>query len=122
MKVKQVIIIRKDLNMRRGKEISQGAHSSCYFLIDKFQKKNFDLSEEEREWICDKFTKICLQVSSEKELLEIHEKAKSEGLTSFLVQDAGLTEFGGIPTFTCVAIGPHFSEKIDAITGHLKLY
>ena len=44
------------------------------------------------------------------------------GLTVSLITDAGATEFGGVPTNTCLAIGPHQAEKIDKITSHLKLY
>lgn len=35
MSVKQVIVMRKDLNMRRGKEISQGAHASSMWLVNR---------------------------------------------------------------------------------------
>jgi len=34
---KQVIVIRKDLKMRRGKEIAQGAHASIAFLTARFK-------------------------------------------------------------------------------------
>lgn len=34
-KTKQVLVIRKDLNMRRGKEIAQGAHGSCSWLANR---------------------------------------------------------------------------------------
>jgi peptidyl-tRNA hydrolase len=33
--MKQVIVMRKDLKMRRGKEIAQGAHASMAFLAKK---------------------------------------------------------------------------------------
>ena len=67
------------------------------------------------------FTKITVSVDSEDELIDIYNKAKDAGLTVHLITDSGLTEFHGIPTKTCLAIGPNFSEKIDPITGHLKL-
>ncbi len=38
MNTKQVIVIRKDLKMRKGKEISQGSHSSIMWLIDLSKK------------------------------------------------------------------------------------
>jgi peptidyl-tRNA hydrolase, PTH2 family len=66
-------------------------------------------------------TKICVRVDSESELLEIARKAEDAGLTVHVITDAGHTEFGGVPTKTCLAIGPDEDEKIDAITGHLKL-
>jgi len=60
-------------------------------------------------------------VDSEEELIGIHETAKASGLICSLIQDAGLTEFGGVPTYTCCAIGPAWEEEVDAITRHLKL-
>ena len=67
------------------------------------------------------YTKITCSVDSEQELDEIYNKAKKAGLETHLIIDNGLTEFNGVPTKTIVAIGPHYSEKIDPITKHLKL-
>jgi PTH2 family peptidyl-tRNA hydrolase len=117
--IKQVIIIRKDLKMRRGKEISQGAHSAMAFLIENGGKP-FDL--ETKNWLQDGQTKITLQINSEKELEELHAEAKEMGLRSHLITDAGRTEFDGVPTKTCLAIGPNRASDIDEITGNLKLY
>lgn len=128
--IKQVIVIRRDLGMRRGKEIAQGSHASIAFLTNRIKNwgggKLVDTSEifspVEWEWVNGIFTKVCLQVQSEKELLEINETAKKEGLECHLIQDSGKTEFNGVPTFTCLALGPDESEKIDKVTRHLKLY
>lgn len=123
MTVKQVLVIRKDLRMRRGKEIAQGSHASMKFLAEKLREGcTVSLSPAELEWFEGKFAKITTQVNSEKELLDLHERARQAGLTSWLILDSGLTEFGGVPTYTCLAIGPDYSEKIDPITGHLPLY
>lgn len=131
--VKQVIVIRKDLKMRRGKEIAQGSHASIAFLTRKIQRYLNDVKYEEKhfaeyispielDWINGIFAKVCVRVNSEEELLEIERKAKEAGLECHLITDRGLTEFGGVPTHTCLAVGPDESEKIDAITGHLELY
>lgn len=127
MNVKQVIVIRRDLNMRRGKEIAQGAHASIMFLSNLVREALpnghlSQLSEAQEAWITGRFTKICLQVPDEASLMAIHEEAKKAGLESNLVTDAGLTEFGGVPTRTCLAIGPDDAGKIDAVTGKLQLY
>lgn len=128
MSVKQVLVIRRDLKCRRGKEISQGSHASIAWLCNRISpmlendKHKPKFSKPEIEWLTGPFAKICLQVESEKELLEIYQAAKKEGLVCELITDSGKTEFGGIPTNTCLAIGPDYSEKIDKITGHLKLY
>ena len=126
--IKQVIVMRKDLKMRRGKEIAQGSHAAIAFLTSKIQKylddkhSEFRLSKIELDWINGIFTKICFKVNSEEELLEIDRKAREAGLECHLITDAGLTEFGGVPTKTCLCIGPDESEKIDLITGELELY
>jgi PTH2 family peptidyl-tRNA hydrolase len=128
--IKQVIVMRKDLKMRRGKEIAQGAHASMAFFTNKIhnypqydnQIFSHKLSIEEFEWIKGKFTKICLQVDSEEELQTIYDAAKAGGFTVHMITDSGLTEFNGVPTKTCLAIGPNIAEDIDKLTGHLKLY
>ena len=131
METKQVIVIRKDLNMRRGKEIAQGAHASMavFFNMMEMQKngRKYECSfthssEAMHEWMTKGFTKITVKVDSEAELLETYNKAKAAGLPCSLIRDAGKTEFNGTPTLTAVAIGPAGSTEIDKITGDLKLY
>lgn len=113
---KQIIVMRTDLGMRKGKMIAQGAHASLKVLLDHTASW-----EAKDEWISGTFTKICLRVDSEEELLELHSIAMLAGLHSALITDAGRTEFKGIPTNTCLAIGPEFPEDLDPVTGHLKL-
>lgn len=62
-----------------------------------------------------------MSVNSEKELLEIEEAAIEARVLCHVVVDNGLTEFAGVPTTTCLALGPDYADKIDAITGHLPL-
>ena len=119
MKYKQVIVMRHDLHMRMGKAVAQGAHAAMMFLLTRLSKDQ-DFSEAEVLWCQYGMAKICVRVESEAELLEIHQLALAAGLTSHLITDAGHTEFDG-PTKTCIAIGPDLAEKIDTITGKLKL-
>ncbi|MBM83006.1 MAG: aminoacyl-tRNA hydrolase [Planctomycetaceae bacterium] len=123
--MKQVMVMRHDLNMRRGKQIAQGAHASMAFLTRRLQKYGHtslaNCSRAERAWLAESFVKVCCRVDSEDELLTIHEKAIEAGLEVHLITDSGKTEFHGEPTNTCPAIGPDVSEKIDAITGELQL-
>jgi PTH2 family peptidyl-tRNA hydrolase len=119
--IKQVIVMRKDLKMRRGKEIAQGAHASMAFLSNKIRHQT-PLSPTEREWLDGIFSKVCVRVDSEEQLLFIAEKATVEGLQVEVITDSGKTEFGGVPTRTCLAIGPDHAERIDKITGALELY
>ena len=132
METKQVLVIRKDLKMRKGKIASQAAHASMEVFFDRIGtivKKpegtsvmNIgDLHESEIDWIKGTFTKITVSVNSEEELIAIHEKAKEAGIPTSLITDIGKTEFNGVPTKTAVAVGPFLSEEIDKITSNLPL-
>jgi PTH2 family peptidyl-tRNA hydrolase len=72
-------------------------------------------------WLLGRFKKICVSVSSEAQLLAVHEKAQALGLITALIQDAGLTEFGGVPTYTAVAVGPDREDRVDEVTETLPL-
>jgi peptidyl-tRNA hydrolase, PTH2 family len=132
--VKQVIVIRRDLRMRRGKEIAQGAHASMAWLRQRVLSAvtpdvtpdgsldRVGLSEAERAWLEHSNRKVTVKVGSEQELLAVYERALRAGLVVHLITDGGLTEFGGIPTRTCLGIGPDYDERIDPVTGDLELY
>ena len=126
-KTKQVIIMRKDLDLSVGKIAAQASHASLSAVLAMNKSKvankiDIDISQEELEWFTERFTKVVLYVKSEKELLELHEKAKEAGLNvSRPIVDAGFTELDE-PTLTCIAIGPNYKEKVDEITGHLRTY
>tara|TARA_Y100000034_G_scaffold125827_1_gene176128 strand:+ start:2166 stop:2558 length:393 start_codon:yes stop_codon:yes gene_type:complete len=128
-RIKQVIVMRKDLKMRRGKEIAQGSHASLAFLTRRLRNplKWFGLfwlvlSRVEVNWLNHSFAKVCLQINSEQELRDLEKTAKDAGLECHLIVDSGRTEFDGVPTPTCLALGPDYADEIDKITGHLKLY
>jgi len=125
MEHKQTIVLRKDLNMRKGKMVAQGAHASLRAILqlghEDAGKFVIPLDERLEPWLLGRFKKICVSVNSEAELLEVYEKARAAGLIAALIQDAGLTEFGGVPTYTAVAIGPDREDRVDAITGALRL-
>jgi len=131
--VKQVIVVRKDLNMRKGKIAAQVAHASMKVILDKMFKFNVSLMRRNEwvlylpydspseKWLGGLFTKVVVYVESEDELLKLRDEAKEAGIIHALITDAGKTEFHGEPTVTCMAIGPDYSEKIDGITGDLPL-
>jgi PTH2 family peptidyl-tRNA hydrolase len=127
---KQVIVIRRDLRMRRGKEIAQGAHAATAWLAELVIKQlapdrtadRPQLSAAERTWLETSFRKVTVKVGSEEELMSVYRQALEAGLLVHLVTDRGLTEFGGVPTRTCLAIGPDYDDLIDPITGDLELY
>ena len=127
---KQVIVIRRDLRMRRGKEIAQGAHASMAWLRQRVMPlltsagavEQVEFSSAERDWLEGSLRKVTVKVGSEAELLAVYEKAIEAGLVAHLITDRGLTEFGGVPTRTCLGIGPDYDDLIDPVTGDLELY
>ena len=123
---KQVIVMRKDLNMRKGKLVAQGAHASMGAILGLCKRDGnklvLEMDERTEPWLTGRFKKICVYVNSEAELTEIYQNAKIAGLVCSLIEDAGLTEFGGVKTLTAVAVGPDYEDKVDAITKHLPLY
>jgi PTH2 family peptidyl-tRNA hydrolase len=121
---KQVIVMRKDLNMRKGKMIAQGSHASLGAVLLIQSRDSFMSADDLKayhSWIHGTFTKICVGVNSGDELLRIYHEAKEADLPVKLITDAGHTEFHGVPTLTCLAIGPAWSDDIDKITGGLTL-
>ena len=128
--VKQVIVIRRDLKMRRGKEIAQGAHASSAWIASMVadavdpttRTATVTLDAAAFVWITSSWRKVALQVGTEDELVALHEQAQAAGLRSHLIRDSGHTEFHGNPTLTALAIGPDVSADLDAVTGHLSLY
>ncbi len=113
--MKQMLVMRKDLNCRKGKLIAQGAHASTKALIENLS--DYDV----RMWLASGMSKIAVSVDSLEELEKVVKKASDAGLITAVICDAGKTEFHGVPTITCAAIGPASNEKIDPITGDLKL-
>lgn len=125
---KMVIVVRKDLNMRKGKMCAQCGHAASYFLtsgtVHPFKGKNeftVRLSDVELEWIVGSHAKVVVSCDSEQELRELMQKARASGIRVHEVIDAGKTEFHGEPTLTCAAFGPDNPNKLDKITGELKL-
>ena len=121
MKPKQVIVMRAALGMRRGKEIAQGAHAAMMWLADRIRQPSYSFMDAERRWLPGAFTTVCVRVEPEAELLRVVRAAGESGVMAHLCVDAGRTEFHGAPTPTCCAVGPDLPDRIDPITGHLKL-
>jgi PTH2 family peptidyl-tRNA hydrolase len=127
MEHKQVIVMRKDLNMRKGKLVAQGAHASLGAILQQMRKDGdkmiLDLNDERlAPWVTGRFKKICVYVNSEEELLALYAAARLSDMICSIITDAGLTEFNGVPTKTAVAIGPDREDKIDELCKHLPLY
>lgn len=131
LNIKQVIILRTDLNMRKGKMVAQGSHASNKYLFDHSNIKLLDGEEHLvfkldlfwKSWIFGNFKKIVQGVNSEEHLLEIYNYlSNNTDIPVSLVTDNGLTEFNGIPTNTAIGIGPFPAKEIDRFTGKDGLF
>lgn len=113
--MKQVIVIRKDLNLRKGKMCAHAAHVSNQILF----LYGLDCPRIV-QWIRDDMRKIVVGVNSEQELIDVYDKADGAGLLACLIHDKGYTE---VPPNTPIAaaIGPDDPDKVDLYTGHLNL-
>jgi PTH2 family peptidyl-tRNA hydrolase len=141
---KQVIVMRKDLGMRKGKMIAQGAHAAMAVLLEHARASETELASPAlpgeaapyggagsivipldppaHQWLVSgRFTKVCVSVDSEAALDDVVARAKVAGVPCVLITDAGKTEFHGVATKTCCAVGPAWAEDVDAITGSLPL-
>lgn len=139
-KTKQLIVVRKDLKMRKGKIAAQAGHACVEATLRaivaegrqtqltgslggciKLDHQLFD-SSNLTDWFDSGVAKICVYVNSEEELLQVADDGRACGFIVALIQDAGHTEFGGVPTYTCLAFEPLTPQEIDPITGDLPLY
>ena len=149
MNTKQVIVFRKDLlkgpnAIRKGKFGAQCAHASLGALLTLFsvykqelvRLGTFDVEPGKiqyeynltfgkdsilDDWLNGKFTKIVVSVDSDEELIALNKALDETYIPHALITDSGLTEFHGVPTNTCLGIGPYTAEEIDKFTGHLPL-
>ena len=136
---KQMIVMRRDLKMRKGKIAAQAGHACVEAVLGALAREGrlsdvvwedgqITLKESEKpatplsDWFSYGVAKICVYVDSEEALLDLHRRAEEAGVLSSLIQDAGMTEFHGEPTYTCLALEPLPRERADALTGGLPLY
>lgn len=133
--VKQVIVVRKDLKMSKGKMAAQVAHASLGALfmamgIGKFAPKHEGETIQIRipynsplhYWLNKSFTKVVLEIEDKQAMAILQSQLMMQDRVPYsIIVDEGRTEFEG-ETLTCIGIGPFWSEPIDEFTGHLKLY
>lgn len=137
---KQILIVRRDLKMRKGKIAAQASHAAVEAVLKAILKEGrggqlrttsegwvyLEAPEGEQSPLTDWFqygmAKICVYVDSEEELLALDQRARASGVTTALIQDAGITEFHGEPTYTALAFEPLEAARADELTGELPLY
>jgi len=113
---KQVIVMRSDLKMGKGKIAAQAGHAA----VSAAEEARKQQPKWWKNWLDEGQCKIAVKVNSEAELLEIEDMAGRAGLPHALITDRGLTQLEP-GTVTCLAIGPAPSFEVDKITGKLAL-
>ncbi|MFX0046183.1 MAG: peptidyl-tRNA hydrolase Pth2 [Candidatus Hermodarchaeota archaeon] len=115
-KFKQVIAVRTDLGMSKGKIAVQVAHGS----VSASERVRVTHQHVWKAWFSEGQKKVAVKVASEDELLEMRRMAVDLGIPFALIRDAGMTE---LPpgTTTVIAVGPARAELIDKVTGDLRL-
>jgi|SRR3989344_3590348 len=111
--MKQVILVRQDLKMDKGKLATQCAHASVDAVLASSREKV-------DAWRDEGMKKVVVKVKDEADLRHYLQLAKKEKLVAKLITDAGHTFFKE-PTTTCLGIGPDKDEKVDKVTKGLKL-
>lgn len=114
-KIKQVIVVRTDLGMGKGKIAAQVGHA-CVLGAEHVRKSHPDWFNE--WWLGQE--KVVLKVSGLKELEHVKNDAISLAIPWSEVSDAGHTQIAP-GTITCISLGPAPEETIDRISGELKL-
>ena len=113
MEIKQIIVVRKDLGMSKGKTAAQVSHASVECVL-RSHKDIVDV------WRANGMKKVVLKVDNFEGLKKINMDAEDLGLTTAFIKDAGHTEVEP-GTITCLGIGPDDEEKINKITGKLQM-
>ncbi len=114
---KQIIALRNDIEMSKGKLVVQGAHAAVAAVMITRNKKPFFV----HRWFKEGQKKVVIRINTLEELLEIKKKAEEMDIPCALIQDRGLTELEP-GTITALGIGPAPERVIDKITGDLPLF
>jgi peptidyl-tRNA hydrolase, PTH2 family len=115
MAYKQVILIRTDLKMSKGKTAAQASHAAVEASLKSKKKNRITFSA----WRLSGMKKVVLKVANQKDLYKYKQEADDGGLTTAVIADAGMTELKP-GTVTACAIGPAEDTKIDKVTGKLQ--
>lgn len=111
-KFKQVIILREDIEMSKGKQISQACHAS----LEAYKKSDKDSISK---WESTGSKKIVLSSGNQK-MEDLYSRMERNDIPAYLVKDAGKTEVKP-GTITAIGAGPTKESKINEITGELQL-
>jgi len=115
-KFKQVIVIRTDLKMGKGKIAAQASHAAVSGAEEARKHRKAWLNA----WLDEGQRKVVVKVSNEVDLLKLKQEAGRMRLPCALIYDRGLTQLPP-ETLTCLSIGPAPNDQVDKITGKLPL-
>ena len=117
MNLKMIFCVRTDLKMSKGKMCAQVGHATLGIYEQNLLKKKQDMLEK---WKNCGQAKIAVKIKSEREMFCLKHKAEEMGMLTHIVQDAGKTQVAS-GSNTVLVIGPEYENKLNQITGHLKL-
>ncbi len=112
--MKQAIVARTDIGMGQGKLAAQVAHAS----LSAYEKAD---SQLQKQWKQGGQKKVVLKGQNERQLHELSEIAKSDGIPTAIIRDAGHTQLEP-GTVTALAVGPAADDRVDSVTGELSLF
>merc|ERR1712059_57932 len=114
---KMVLVVRNDLKMGKGKAAAQ----CCHATLSAYKQAKRKCPEVLRTWESNGQPKVTVKCDSEDDLMLLLAQARSVGLVSAVIADAGRTQIAP-GSKTVLAVGPGAGVLVDQVTGALKLY
>jgi PTH2 family peptidyl-tRNA hydrolase len=113
---KQVVVVRTDIRMSKGKVAVQASHASVS-AMEEARKSHRDWV---KSWLDEGQKKVVAKVKDIESLEKLKSHADKVGIPNALIEDRGLTE---LPpgTITALGIGPAPDEIVDKVTRDLPL-
>ncbi len=136
--IKMMIVMRRDLGMRKGKIAAQAGHACVEAVLHAIRKvpegkwketeEGWTAANEDLEtypvlsWLHEGQKKVCVYTDGEEKLMMLAKELEERGVACSVIRDAGHTEFHGKPTITCFATEPAPASKLDPVTSALPLF
>ena len=109
---KLVLVVRQDLKMGKGKAAAQ----CCHATLAAYKQAKRRSPDVLRVWESSGQPKITLKCDTEEELMMLLARARSLGLVSYVVADAGRTQIAA-GSHTVLAVGPAPGSLVDQVRG-----
>lgn len=142
-KMKQIIIVRKDLNLSHGKMAAQVSHASMAFLSHAIQSGIVTKTENTtsqvtfsiendilNDWLGNIFTKVILRAKNKNDLMRAVRIATDNGIVEnkdfFIIRDNCLTELEPEEEdgtcITCIGFKPMHTSDCEVVSKKFQLY